>query len=197
MINEYGVACLLESDSVDQLRRTLPFMDQHNLPHISLFQFKSDDLDFITRMQRKIESLVTSNRFLTSDIAPAGDNLFLDVVDDQTLLAASDCVSEFYASDCEEKEPLSQIYMSELSNEKQGLVRRYGIYWIRHYFRPHVTLSYDSIPCYDLSIKLPDSVGVLPIGLYPIDSVGRILPFQSHYLQEVVINESTHYFNYR
>ena len=173
--NEYTIACLIDKLSVTLLRRKIPFLDKSNYPHISFFQFKTTDKKLLSYLENFIQELSISNMFLTNGIKLVEDNIFLDIHDDSTLQTASDKLAELYFTHCKHKMPLSQINFMQLEETQLNLVKKYGIYWIKENFRPHVTLAYENYINLDLNLNAPESINIISPGIYPIDKIGRIL----------------------
>jgi hypothetical protein len=173
MKNEYGIACLLNNDSIKSLEH-IPFLEKENIPHVSLFQFRCEDDNFISFMRENIKQLTLSNQFETTNISQEGNNIFLNITDDSTLQKSSDQIAETYFKNCHSKEFLSQINFSELTYAQKELVKKYGIYWIKQFYQPHVTLLYeqklDSLP----DLQIPKFLTVQPPDIYKIDGKGRI-----------------------
>lgn len=174
MTNEYGVACLLEKHSVVKLRQTIPFLDKDNHPHISLFQFKDTNIHFLPRLRSEVSKLKLSQKFNISGISKIENNIFLDILDDSTLKAASTQIAEFYFLHCITKEPLSQVNLNCLDQTRIALVKKYGIYWIQQYFNPHITLAYDKFIALNYNIS-EFLIEIKTPCIYPIDKLGRIL----------------------
>lgn len=177
MTQEYSIACLLDEASIWQLKSAIPFLETGNYPHVSLFQFRSSDRRFLSFLHTQLKYLHLSSRYATGGVSQVGRNVYLDIVDDLTLQAASDKLADLYFQHCRHKELLSQINLMELDADLHLLANQYGNYWIKHHYRPHVTLLYHRRPP-DLDINPPVSVTLLPIGIYPIDPLGRIVSLQ-------------------
>ena len=175
MNNEYGIACLLDECSANKLSELVPFLEPGFPPHVSLFQFKSTDNQFFSLISKHTENLFISNHFSTKSISTVENNIFLDIMDDSTLKTSSDKSAEFYFSYLKNKEPLSQIDISELDSDQFDLTKKYGIYWIKNYFRPHVTLLYNKLLDSHVKVRIPETICLLPPKIYPIDHLGRIL----------------------
>jgi len=174
MDKEFGIACILEKTSTDEIIKYIPFLEKNNYPHISLFQFRCDDKKFLSSIKEYLKKVLVSKEFLTGDISLVEENVFLNIVDDSTLKYASDQLAEFYSENCYCKEPLSQINFTELNSEQTELVNKYGIYWVKQNFHPHITLSYNRQTSGIFNVPSPLSLKVRMLDLYPIDTLGRI-----------------------
>lgn len=174
MMQEYSIACLLDEPSIRQLKDSIPFLDNENHPHVSLFQFRSRDEDFLNYIKSQLKNFYLSNPYLTGRVSQVEKNVYLDIVDDLTLQKASDKLADIYSVCCDHKEPLSQIKIMQLDAEKMHLVSTYGNYWVKQNYRPHVTLLYHKQPP-DLTVMPPVSVTLQPAEIYVIDPMGRIV----------------------
>lgn len=174
MTNEYSVACVLDNASIEHLVSNISFLEKENYPHISLFQFKCNDANLLRVFKENIKNLFVSKNFLTTRISLVEKNIFLNIADDSTLQAASDQLADLYAAHTSVKEYLSQIDFSELSADQAAMTKKFGIYWVKKFFEPHVTLSYEKYFNEDLHVKMPASVNVLHPDIYQIDRLGRI-----------------------
>lgn len=173
-MNEFGVICLLSDDSLQALRK-IPYLDKVNKPHLSLFQFQSDDVLLHDKFKTCIRNLLFSSHYLTAGISQYENNIFLDIQDDSTLKIASDTIADLYLHTCKDKKPLSQIDIHHLSKEKKKLVDQYGIYWIKDGFVPHITLAYETSSLNNLKIPYPNNIKLQNPTICKIDRVGRVI----------------------
>lgn len=174
MTKEFGIACLLDSISRNELINHVPFIEKRNIPHISLFQFRSNDLTFIKQIQKTINNLIISKEFDTLGVSVVENNIFLNIKDDYTLKKASDELAECYALHCNQKECLSQIQLHDLDLEAAELIKNYGIYWIKQNFNPHVTILYGKKIDEAFKLRTPKVIKILPPEIFEIDCMGRI-----------------------
>ena len=174
MSKEYSIACLLNNATSEELFKCISFIEQDNSPHISLFQFKCDDQNFLTSLRKYTNNLIISTKFFIDKISWVESNIYLDIKDDSTLKKSSDQIAEFYFNHCQIKKPLSQIDFTQLNSSDVDLVRKYGIYWIKQNFRPHVTLAYQRKLAGNFNITPPKIIKILPLDIYEIDPVGKI-----------------------
>jgi hypothetical protein len=175
MNHEYTIACILSQDTTRQLQSVFPSLDTLNIPHISLFQFQNNQYEIIKAMTAQLQTIQITNEFTANSIVLAGENVFLNIVHNQSLANASNVIADYYSLLCREVKPLSQIKLSELNDEESQLVKKYGIYWIKQKFHPHVTLSYQPLTIEKSSMNSPIFIRFDQVGIYPIDHVGRIL----------------------
>lgn len=175
--NEYTIACLLNDSSVQALQSYVPFLEEQNYPHISLFQLRCDD-GFLSLLGKYLDNLKVSSLFATTGISVVENNIFLDVLDDSTLQKVSDQLADIYFNYCPNKEPLSQINSSSITLSDNELVKKYGIYWVKENFRPHVTLLYEKYDNYNLDYTFPKHICALEPHIYRIDHKGKILEAQ-------------------
>ncbi len=174
MISEYSIACLLDNPSCEQLKANFTFLEKKNRPHISLFQFRCNDI-FLSFWKNRITDLKISSEFFTTGVNLVEGNIFLDIQDDSTLQIASDRLAEAYFTQFPYKQNLSQINLAQLTPEQTGLVKKYGIYWVKKYFRPHVTLAYSNVFYNRMNLMIPDSIKIIKPNIYLIDHLGRII----------------------
>jgi hypothetical protein len=174
MGNEFGIACLLDRASIEQLTTAIPFVENENYPHISLFQFRCEDKNFLTLIKKYLCNIVISSDFLTINVSQTENNIFLNIADDSTLKTASDQLAEFYSANYQGKKILSQINLDELNSLQIYLVNKYGIYWIKEGYHPHVTIAYEKKLDCNIAFKFPHYLKILPPNIYAIDHLGRI-----------------------
>lgn len=174
-MNEYGIACLIKSNTSEKLHSHIPFLDKENIPHVSLFQFKCYDINFINIFNQFVKNIYVSATYKTEKISIVEDNVFLDIKDDSSLKCASQLIADFYSENCKEIHPLSQINLSTLTSLQKSLVEKYGIYWIKQNFQPHVTLAYESNLTGNFNFILPQHVELDSPAIYSIDAIGRII----------------------
>jgi len=176
MLNEFGIACILHDESINELNHSFTFIDKSNIPHISLFQFKSNSNQLVELLTKELTNINTPLTLQTSDIFVYENNIFLNILDEGYFKKSSDYISNYFYSNNDHIEPLSQINVSELNADQKYLVDKYGIYWIQENYQPHITLCYEDTNMQtENNINIPTFIKIHPPQIYPIDSLGRIL----------------------
>lgn len=174
MTDEFGVACPVTPETRVLLQDTFYFMDRENYPHISLFQFRCEKRR-LSCMEKIVSRINISSEFLSAGFSIEGGSLFLDILDDGTLRSSSDLISDWFSSIFKTVAPLSQINNNDLTIEQKELVHQYGIWWVKQYFCPHITLSYENSSMINPATHHALKIKILKPSIYPIDIAGRII----------------------